>query len=231
MDLGAVPYECGVKSLVHDGAVTRVIRMSMHCCLLLIWQNDVNVLGMWIFNFCLPYNYTPLFNLNRGFRCPGGIWRNCQCTLSSWSMIQGHTPRCSSSDTAAADSDELALSQGAACRKVGQAMSHWSCLEWKRSSDLLKKLKVLLRWEDCLVFFAVQLLSNKWSRDEMNTLLKRQGKETLRKKCWQIPYFEPSFKVKGSFNGNTLCYLFLPCKFLTCCLISVKCQSCRFQRY
>lgn len=72
MDLGTVPYECGVKSLVHDEAETTVIGMSMHFCLLLIWHNDVNILGMWIFNFCLPYNYIPLVHLNRGFGCPGG---------------------------------------------------------------------------------------------------------------------------------------------------------------
>lgn len=57
MDLGAVPYECGVKSLVHDGA-ERSDR-NVFALLSPAGHNDVNALGMWIFNFCLPVTIIP----------------------------------------------------------------------------------------------------------------------------------------------------------------------------
>lgn len=109
---------------------------------------------------------------------------------------------------------------------MGPCQGHWRCPAWNRSTDLLEELRSYR--ED----LAVQLLSNKYSIEEMtdHSLPKDRTGKIWERSTDRSPILSLALKRKAAFNANTVCHLSLPYKFLTYWLMSVKCQSWRFQR-
>lgn len=147
---------------------------------------------------------------------------------SRWSMIQGHSPTCSPSYTAATDSGEPAVSQGAALQVDGAKPWIWCCPVWKRSSDLLKKLRSYQDEKFC--FFSCCSIAQQQvehGRDDRSLPKDRAGK-IWKRSTDRSPILGLVLKRKTVLMQT---HLSLPCKFLTYWLISVKCQSWIFQRY
>ena len=125
---------------------------------------------------------TTLFNLHRGLKCPGGVCRNCACALAdeAWSRVTHlDVPPVRRQPPRAVN---WPWARSCPAGRRGQAMSHWSCPAQKRCGTT--EVTKILRWEVLLFFLAVQLLSSKWSMEEMITFFPktrqgRLGKEVL----------------------------------------------------